>query len=368
MPIKSIRNYLQILGTIGNVPENTEREKVGHGFLIYTGALMGLGGLLWGTLSFFSGLVWQSLIPYGYTLITIVNFSYLYYSKKFELVRIIQMAISVLLPFLFQISLGGFIPSGAVIIWSILSILVGFTFQNRITTLRWFIFYLALIVAGGVIDSNIFLAGSVDTYGLSILFFTLNLCVTSTIIFIMFFYFAANAENLKTQLETLAHTDPLTNISNRRHIFEIMESEFNRVKRNGGTFAVMMLDIDHFKKINDNFGHATGDQVIKSFSLCLTRNIRKIDSVGRYGGEEFIIFLPDSSLEQAHTSAQRINSHCRELQIATSDNACTFTVSIGISVFASRDNCIDEIIARADSALYQAKEHGRDQVRTSPAV
>ncbi|WP_281559982.1 GGDEF domain-containing protein [Thalassomonas sp. RHCl1] len=329
---------------------------------------MGLGGFIWGTLSFFSGLTWQSLIPYGYTLITIVNFTYLYFSKKFEIVRIIQMAISVLLPFLFQISLGGFIPSGAVIIWSILSILVGFTFQNRFTTLRWFIFYLALIIAGGIIDSNIFLADSIDTYGLSILFFTLNLCVTSTIIFIMFFYFATNAENLKTQLEALAHTDPLTNIANRRHIFEIMETEFNRVKRNGGTFAVMMLDIDHFKKINDNFGHATGDEVIKYFSRCLTANIRNIDSVGRYGGEEFILFLPDSSLEQARTSAQRINSQCRELHVDTQESACKFTVSIGIGVFTRTDNCIDEIIARADSALYQAKENGRDQVRTNPAV
>lgn len=368
MPIKSIRNYLQILGTIGNVPENNEREKVGHGFLIYTGALMGMGGLLWGTIAFASDLLWQSLIPYAYTLITIINFTYLYYSKKFEVVRIIQMAISVLLPFLFQLSLGGFIPSGAVILWSILSILVGFTFQNRATTIRWFIFYLALIIVSGFIDSNIILVAREDNHGLSILFFTLNLIVISTMIFVMFFYFAKNANNLKNQLETLAQTDALTNIPNRRYIFEIMEAEFNRVKRNGGTFAVMMMDIDYFKKVNDTFGHATGDEVIRFFSQCLIKNIRQIDSVGRYGGEEFIMFLPDSALDEARVSAERINSHCRDLHVPTPDGFCKFTVSIGVSVYTKNDNYIDEIIARADAALYTAKENGRDQVSTNPAL
>ena len=365
MSLSGIKKALKFLGTIANTAENSDREKVGHGFLIYTGALMSLGGLLWGSICFISGLHLESLIPYGYTVITAINFSYLYYSKDFKSARFVQMAISVLLPFLFQLSLGGFIPSGAVILWSILSILVGFTFQNQTTTRRWFLFYILLVMVSGFIEAKIFLVGGEAFHDLSTLFFTLNLCVISSIIFIMFSYFFQSSDNLRLELEKLAQTDPLTNIPNRRHIFDIMEKEFNRVRRNGGAFSVMMIDIDFFKKVNDHFGHGVGDEVLKSFSHYLNKCVRQIDSIGRYGGEEFIVFLPDTSLPEALGLAQRINLGCRDLKLSTPLGLCTFTISIGISVWVKTDTHIDEIIHRADQALYQAKHNGRDQVKAS---
>ncbi len=357
-----IQKPLKSLGCIANRPNSTEREKVGHGFLIYTGTLMSLGGLLWGIISFFSGLQLESLIPFSYTLITIFNFMYLNCTKRFKVACVVQMSISVLLPFFFQLTLGGFIPSGAIILWSILSILVAFTFHNRKTTIKWFLFYLSLIIALGIIEAKVFVVDQGPVMDLSTLFFTLNLCVISTIIFVMFYYFVENENKLRATLEALALTDPLTNIPNRRYIFNVLEGEFKRVKRKGGLFSVMMVDIDYFKMVNDQYGHGVGDEVLKLFAEFLSESIREMDSVARYGGEEFIIFLPDTSVKEALTLGQRINQECRSLTHDTPIGECKFTISIGISVSNEGDKHVHQVINRADEALYKAKRNGRDRV------
>ncbi len=165
------------------------------------------------------------------------------------------------------------------------------------------------------------------------------------------------------ELEHQAKTDVLTGISNRRHFFEMAERELMRARRSEKPLALLMLDIDHFKKINDKCGHGAGDEVLKS--LCLTSQgmIRNIDVFGRIGGEEFAIVLPETNLEQARTVAERLRDKLSETYIELAGGErVPFTVSIGVSALNEDDNSIESLLKRADVAMYKAKRYGRNRV------
>lgn len=165
------------------------------------------------------------------------------------------------------------------------------------------------------------------------------------------------------ELEHQAKTDVLTGISNRRHFFEMAEREMMRARRSEKPMAMLMIDIDHFKKINDKCGHSAGDEVLKSLSLTSQGMIRNIDVFGRIGGEEFAIVLPETSMEQATTVAERLRDKLSEthLELANGERI-PFTVSIGVSVLKDEDVSVEELLKRADEAMYRAKKHGRNRV------
>lgn len=163
----------------------------------------------------------------------------------------------------------------------------------------------------------------------------------------------------------MACTDELTNISNRRHFMAQMEVEINRLSRKGLPISVLMIDIDHFKKINDSYGHLVGDEVIQKTALVLAKSLRKADLVGRLGGEEFCIALPETDQENAMMVAQRCRRKIAETDFT--DEGIKATVSVGVSTFSVNTSISDEtlriaIIAAADEALYQSKAQGRDRV------
>lgn len=358
------KSILFSLSRIADTPTSTEDEKIAHSFLIYLGTFMSVGGIIWGSICFASGLTLQSVFPYAYTVITLFNFTYLYFSKNFRLVQNIQVLISLLLPFVFQIFLGGFVSSGAVTLWSILTILGSFTFQDKSVTIKWFALYIVLVILSGVIDEYIHSIGIAlpdVPRGLSVLFFTLNITLISSIIFGLFYYFVYSKEKLESILETLASTDPLTGLPNRRSFFSNAQKEFSRARRYKIPFSVMMLDIDFFKLINDTHGHGVGDEALKQFSTLLKECTRDTDVLGRYGGEEFVVMLPETPILNVHTLAERILKQCQSLTIKTSEGSCAFTVSIGLTEVKESDENMEEILKRADDALYQAKENGRNQ-------
>ena len=140
------------VANIGNQKTDTEKEKLRHGFLVYMGLLMSGGGILWGSICVYFELWLPSVIPFGYTVLTGANFIYFYVSKNFKFVRFIQVLISLLLPFVFQWCLGGFIPSGAVMLWSMLALLGSLTFQDAKLSMRWLITYLLFTISSGFID------------------------------------------------------------------------------------------------------------------------------------------------------------------------------------------------------------------------
>lgn len=173
----------------------------------------------------------------------------------------------------------------------------------------------------------------------------------------------------KTRLEKLAITDYLTGIYNIRYFYSRFEEEFNRAERYNVPLSCMMFDIDHFKKINDTYGHRIGDIVLRDFAQLVKRHTRKSDVFARYGGEEFILLLPQTSTKGAIAEAERLRNVVKESQFMGIKEGERITVSIGIACSPDkRVQTLDDLITLADNALFTAKDKGRDQIVVYPSL
>lgn len=168
---------------------------------------------------------------------------------------------------------------------------------------------------------------------------------------------------LREDLRLQAVRDPLTGLYNRRYMQEFLDRELHSARRKHRPLAVMMLDLDHFKRYNDNFGHTAGDQALVAVSEALLRSIRAEDVACRFGGEEFALILPECSLGQAAKRAEEIRKRLREFRPPYDDQAASaLTVSIGVAAFDETTDRVDLLLKFADDALYRAKRAGRDRV------
>lgn len=165
---------------------------------------------------------------------------------------------------------------------------------------------------------------------------------------------------MNAELERLATTDSLTGIYNRRHFYELMEKELARAGRYKQEYALLALDLDHFKSINDSYGHDRGDAVLASVAVAWTGILRTNDILGRVGGEEFSIFLPQTNKEQAMVAANRLLEVTRELEIPDG-NGSSFGVTASIGIAFPTGECRQSLTICADKALYEAKNAGRNQ-------
>ncbi|NIM59626.1 MAG: diguanylate cyclase [Candidatus Aminicenantes bacterium] len=161
------------------------------------------------------------------------------------------------------------------------------------------------------------------------------------------------------QAEKLAETDPLTNIYNRRKFSRLLDQEIQRVERYDRFLSIVMLDIDHFKKVNDTYGHDTGDYVLRRITELIKENIRITDILARYGGEEFVIILPETDVKGASRQIDRMR---KTIEKTSFDGVGNLTISAGITGYMGGDSC-KSMITRADKALYSAKEEGRNKIR-----
>ena len=171
-------------------------------------------------------------------------------------------------------------------------------------------------------------------------------------------------KRLEEELRFLATSDPLTGIANRRHFLHYVEDELRRVKRYGSLVALLMLDLDHFKRVNDTWGHAVGDEVLRHFTTLAGGHLRDTDVLGRLGGEEFAVLLRETTLDNASRFAERLRGYLGTEKIAGPRGEISYTVSIGITLLDPRDDAPDAALARADEALYRAKEKGRNRVES----
>ncbi|WP_413175780.1 diguanylate cyclase [Anabaena azotica] len=171
---------------------------------------------------------------------------------------------------------------------------------------------------------------------------------------------------LVKQLETLANTDPLTGVWNRRYLLMIAEEEIKRSQLHNISFAVLLIDIDHFKKINDTYGHSIGDDVIIFMTKTVLNHLRSTDCFGRFGGEEFVALLPETDMDEAMIMAEGIRENIKNQYITFEEQKVSITISIGVSSYRTGDKNIDSILQRADRALYQAKHEGRNRVISCP--
>ena len=176
------------------------------------------------------------------------------------------------------------------------------------------------------------------------------------------FALALRRVRLYQDIERLAITDSLTEAHTRRYVMEHFEEECLRAQAHKTHVAFLMVDIDFFKSYNDKYGHLTGDQLLREIALVIKAHIREIDIIGRYGGEEFCVVLPDTDYSGAGYVAERIRLAVAEATIKAYDTTTKATVSIGISVYPQDGKKLSELIDKADWALYRAKQQGRNQV------
>jgi len=165
------------------------------------------------------------------------------------------------------------------------------------------------------------------------------------------------------QYHLLSITDVLTGISNRRHVLEEGTKIFLRAQRYQLPLSMLMIDIDHFKRVNDTYGHSTGDRAICQVAHTCRQLVREIDLTGRLGGEEFVIVLPDTSLSGAVNLAERLRKTVEEDKIQADDHSYfSISVSIGVSAYNKSESTFENMLSRSDQALYKAKEMGRNRV------
>jgi len=190
---------------------------------------------------------------------------------------------------------------------------------------------------------------------------TVYVCIAMGIAF--GFLWMTTAE-LSHELEMMASTDSLTRIYNRRVFREWCEREFDRSVGNGNPFSLIMMDLDHFKRINDRYGHRGGDEVLLAVVQIMQDSIREIDTLGRWGGEEFVALLPGTCMDDAQIVAERVRRNVEQLVLNIDEANIGVTVSLGIATLRGREDGLDAMFVRADRALYLAKESGRNQVLT----
>ena len=169
---------------------------------------------------------------------------------------------------------------------------------------------------------------------------------------------------LSKEFEKLAKQDSLTGLSNRRDALEKIDYELNRSTRTGEPLGILLCDIDHFKKVNDTYGHEAGDKVLKELASFFARQSRSMDIISRWGGEEFLIVLPQTDIHQAKQYANKLQTKLVGLTVYFEKHLINCTISIGVSQF-DKHTAIKEVLRRTDDALYRAKNNGRNQIVTT---
>jgi diguanylate cyclase (GGDEF)-like protein len=175
---------------------------------------------------------------------------------------------------------------------------------------------------------------------------------------------AISLENarLYREIQRLAITDELTGLYNRRGIMELGQREFERAARHNRPLSVVLIDIDHFKNVNDSHGHAAGDQVLRVMGEQCRRHVRGTDLVGRFGGEELLLLLPETKIKAAYEAAERLRKLIEEMEVQREQSKIKVTISLGVAERKGNMEELAELIHRADEALYAAKEGGRNRV------
>src|SRR6185503_18101137 len=166
----------------------------------------------------------------------------------------------------------------------------------------------------------------------------------------------------RAELIRLAERDELTGLLNRRAIVRKAVELLSRAREAKGTLVIGLIDLDHFKSINDRFGHAVGDQLLQRLAIALRTSLHTREVFGRYGGEEFLVLFPDTSIDQARQAAERLRLALREQRMRVDDEDVSVTMSLGLAGYESGDVLFDQVARRADIALYVAKTQGRDRV------
>lgn len=353
---------------MGAAPTDSDDLRLKKAVMTIVSTSIAILAVFWGTLYIYSGYTLPGLIPLGYSIISFSSILLFFKTKRFEFFYISQQLLILILPFLLMWSLGGFSNGSVVVVWAFFAPLAALFFVDRKAASRWMLAFLGLLVISALFDGRLAAHARPMPAGLNTLFFLMNTGCGFSLIALTLNYFVKDRESAYARLQQselhireLMLTDPLTGIANRRHLDERLSMELARLQRYGQPLAVIMTDIDFFKQVNDNFGHAVGDQVLKAFATQLKENIRNIDFLARYGGEEFVLVLPNADLAEAVAMAERMRAATKSIRI--DDYPLRVTASFGV-ISAQANESMTEVLARADKAMYRSKSSGRDRVTT----
>lgn len=322
--------------------------------------------IFWGALYTATGYPWSGAIPWSYSVIVLISTLHFFRSKQFEFFLISQQWLILLLPYCLMWSLGGFANGSAVMIWAFFAPLAALFFIDLRAAGRWVLVFMLLLVLSALLDPWLAERARPMPQWLNSLYFLMNLGLGFLLIALMLYYFVKDRERAYQQLqqsrahiEQLLLTDDLTRVGNRRSFNERLHEELARARRYGSPLSIIMIDADHFKAINDRYGHAVGDKVLVALASTLQEWVRDSDFLARYGGEEFMILLPQTGCDGAVTMAERMRNALKALRVAPLESG--LTASFGVTELAPDDNA-DRLLKRVDEALYRAKQGGRDQV------
>lgn len=325
--------------------------------------------IFWGILYIATGYPLSGAIPLGYSVVSFASTLYFFRSKQFDLFCFSQQLLILILPFALMWSLGGFANGSAVMIWAFFAPLAALFFLDLEAARRWFIAFIALLIVSAILDSWLQgLARPMPTT-LNTLYFLMNMGMGFILISLVLYHFVKDRDKAYRELEqTQEHvhhmmmTAPLTGMPNRRHLEQRFNEELDRIKRYGEPLSVLMTDVHFFKMINDRYGHAVGDEVLKAFAKTLQGGLRSSDFLARYGGEEFIVLLPGSDLDAARNLADRLRKTVKSTHIEGYD--IQLTSSFGVAEVQTGESP-EQAISRADKAMYNAKHEGRDQISST---
>lgn len=359
---------------------DSAEEKTRKGVLTIVAAIIAFLAIFWGSAYVWLGKPYSGAIPLSYAGISFLSIGYYFHTKQFEVFRFSQLLLIFLLPFLLMWSLGGFAYGSVVMVWAFFTPLAAMMFADVAHATKWLVAFLVLVIFSAVIDQH--LASTVVPINEAAIkvFFVLNMGFGFTAIFIVLNFFVQQREQAhqttvqaredlersnkqlqenEARIRQLVLVDGMTGIANRRHLDERLQIELERVQRYEHTFSVIMGDLDHFKRVNDDYGHLKGDEVIKMFADVLTGSVRSTDFVARFGGEEFFVILSDTTRAGAELLAERVRTSFRGKKIDAIPGP--LTASFGVTEALKNDD-LERIVQRVDQALYQAKAAGRNCV------
>jgi diguanylate cyclase (GGDEF)-like protein len=351
---------------LGARPDDNEQVRLRKAVLTIVATAIAVLAVFWGGLYVASGYPVSGAIPLGYAVISFISIGYYFATKSFTFFRFSQLLLILLLPFALMWSLGGFANGSVVMIWGFFAPLAALFLSDQRSALRWLLAFLALVLLSGLIQAKLAQWARPMPEAVNTLYFMLNMGLGTLLIYVVLYYFVQDRQDAyrklrenEEKIRELMLTDPLTGIPNRRYLDQRLKDELNRRVRTTESLGFIMMDIDHFKTINDSFGHTVGDNVLKHFAELLSDCRRDSDFMARYGGEEFVLLLPATDKEGAMAAAHRVKDRISAEWIpAINEN---ITASFGVTVALPNDTP-ETLIARADEAMYTSKREGRDRI------
>jgi diguanylate cyclase (GGDEF)-like protein len=352
--------------TLGVSPSDSEDLRLKKAVMTIVSTSIVFLALFWGGLYLYSGYPLSGAIPLSYSVISFGSTLFFFKTKRFAFFCFCQQLLILLLPFLLMWSLGGFANGSVVMIWAFFAPLAALFFIDLKAASRWMLAFLGLLILSAVFDQTLAAHARPMPAGLNTLYFFMNTGFGFILIGMMLYYFVKDRESSYQKLQQneahireLMLTDPLTGVANRRYLDERLSMELARQARYDQPLSVIMTDIDWFKRVNDLYGHATGDTVLKLFAERLKDTLRTSDFMARYGGEEFVLLLPQTGIDEAVALAERLREATKRIRFDNPD--LKLTASFGVTI-AHPGEGMAEVLSRADEAMYQSKSGGRDRV------